>query len=665
MSVSKRQSIPALPWMFALAFCVLTTILVYSPGLKGPFIFDDRANILANPALQVDELDTQKFKEAALSSNSGPLKRPISMFSFALNHYFTGLNPAPFKITNLALHLINGILIFFLVRLLIRQLSTPTKEDESEFNRQAQLVALAVTAAWLLHPLALTSVLYIVQRMTSLATLFVLVGLILYAIGRSRTLKGKPGAAYILASIWLCLPLAVLSKENGILLPLYLFVTEIAFFRFKTLTPIGKKALSSFFIVFLFLPAIMAMIYLITNPAWLLERYASRDFSPAERLLTEARAIWFYLGLILLPENSRLGIFHDDFSVSRSLLDSASTSFALLGTLTALAALPYLLRRAPVLAFGIMFYLTGHALESTILPLELVHEHRNYLGMLGIIFPAFYYLLRSTTLFRTVKIRQVLTIAIIAALGANTSLRAGYWSDYGTLAMHEASNHPNSPRANAILGDVLATHALIASDKHKDALYQSAKARYYRSTELQGSYANGLIEIIKLSQRLEYPTENSWLTELERRLRYEPYLTNTTIGLDTLIACQKTGECQLTEDNMSRLLKASLDNPTLKGRIRAETLTMASKYYIEQTHDVTSALYLIAQAAVTQPEDPRYRLHLATLLAMIGRYEDAKEELDKATATDRLGAYKSEINSLRGRLSHHTNKHELYGTDDQ
>jgi hypothetical protein len=651
MRDNQQYPISALPWKILLALCVLATILAYSPGLDGPFIFDDRANILANPTLHVESLNIQEFKAAALSSNSGPLKRPVSMFSFALNHYFTGLDPAPFKITNLALHLINGILIFFLIRLLLRQISPRTTVGQANSNRHIQLVAIAVTAAWLLHPLALTSILYIVQRMTTLATLFILAGLLLYAIGRSRMLTRRSWTIYILATICICLPLAVLSKENGILLPLYLFVTELAFFRFRTLTPYGKKALVGFFTIFLFAPSVVITIYLIANPEWLLERYAARDFSPLERLLTETRAVWFYLGLILLPENSRLGLFHDDFTVSRSLLDPASTSFTLLGIVCALIALPYVLRHTPILAFGIMFYLAGHALESTILPLELVHEHRNYLGMLGIIFPVFYYLLHPAISSKTIKTRKILAITMIAILGGITSIRASYWSDYGTLAMYEAANHPDSPRANAILGEVFATQALIAGHEKKDIFYQNAKKRYLQSTELQDNYANGLIEIIKLSQQLEYPTENTWLDELERRLRHEPFLTNTAIGLDTLIACQKTGGCQLTKERMTQLIQASLGNQTLKGRIRSETLTMASKYYIEQAGDPASALYLIAQAATTQPKDPRYRLHLVTLLTILGRHEDAREELDKAIALDRLGAYRSEIKTHLDRLS--------------
>lgn len=105
----------------ALLFCIIAiTVACYLPGLTGHFISDDGVNIRINPFLKIDNLNFYTLWQAASSGGVSPLNRPISMASFAVNHYFFGMNPYYFKAINLAIHLINGMLVFMLVRLLLR-----------------------------------------------------------------------------------------------------------------------------------------------------------------------------------------------------------------------------------------------------------------------------------------------------------------------------------------------------------------------------------------------------------------------------------------------------------------------------------------------------------------------------------------------------------------
>ncbi len=164
-------------WLLLSTLFILSlTYLVYSPGLGGGFLFDDTFNITHNEALHADNLDWDQLKAASLSTEAGPLKRPVAMFSFALNHIATGLDAYYFKLTNLAIHLLTGasllLLSVFLLRSYNLRLPIPLKE------RQIFVIGLAVAAAWLVHPFNLTSVLYIVQRMNSLVVLFTVWGLI-------------------------------------------------------------------------------------------------------------------------------------------------------------------------------------------------------------------------------------------------------------------------------------------------------------------------------------------------------------------------------------------------------------------------------------------------------------------------------------------------------
>ena len=140
--------------------------------------------------------------------------------------------------------------------------------------------------------------------------------------------------------------------------------------------------------------AAMAYVYW-SNPQWLWAGYDLRSFTLFERLLTEGRVLWFYLGLIVFPQLEHLGLYHDDIAISTGLFTPWTTLPALVG-LAWLAFLSWWTRtRAPLVSFGIAWFLIGHAMESTVLPLEIAHEHRNYLPLLGILLAAAWVLLRA------------------------------------------------------------------------------------------------------------------------------------------------------------------------------------------------------------------------------------------------------------------------------
>ena len=163
------------------------TLFLYWPGLFGDYIFDDPANILDNQKIAITSLDLNSLKTAWYSGDAGPLGRPISMLSFALNHYFTGFEPFYFKLTNLFIHLINGLLVFIISLKLFQWLSHQYQRISFE---STSYLACLVSLIWLIHPLNLTSVLYVVQRMTSLSTLFGLFALAIYCFWRTRAITG-------------------------------------------------------------------------------------------------------------------------------------------------------------------------------------------------------------------------------------------------------------------------------------------------------------------------------------------------------------------------------------------------------------------------------------------------------------------------------------------
>lgn len=307
----------------------ITIFLVYNPGLEGDFLLDDQGTVTNNQNLNITSLNISNLYQAALSSDAGPLKRPISMLSLAIDNHIHGANPYYFKLTNLLIHLLNGLVIFILSWLLID--AYLKSKNLSISKERIYWVAFFTTAAWLAHPLNLTSVLYVSQRMNSLAALFTFAGLALYIYGRSKAKTQQSSILIIASAFILCWPLASLSKENGALLPLFLLIVEVTIFQFKTSTPLALLSLKATYLLTVALPAIALICFIALNPEWLTKGYISRDFTLYERILTQSRALWFYIGLSLFPRNSAMGIYHDDFQVSEGLLNPITTIFSIGG----------------------------------------------------------------------------------------------------------------------------------------------------------------------------------------------------------------------------------------------------------------------------------------------------------------------------------------------
>jgi len=200
-------------------FCCWCLLWHIGPALGG-FYFDDMVHIVLNPFAHPARFDWISLSSAANSSNSGPTGRPLAMLSFAFDYLWHGSNPAAMKAINVAIHALNGFLLY---RLLLRLLP-PLWPGEP--RKLAWLCA----ALWLLHPLQVSSVLYIVQRMTLLSATLMLLGLIGYVRERQKQR---------LATAWLYLALAtaigMLAKENALLTPVYAFLIEVGILRFAGL----------------------------------------------------------------------------------------------------------------------------------------------------------------------------------------------------------------------------------------------------------------------------------------------------------------------------------------------------------------------------------------------------------------------------------------------
>ncbi len=351
----------------ALLASLFLTLICYWPGLQGGFLFDDIPN-LQDLGAYGGVVDWESLTSFVRGGWSGPTGRPLSLMSFLLDDNTWPSQAAWFKPTNLAIHLLCGLLLAWATLLVLRCYGLT--------ERQAQWYAVFTATCWLLHPFFVSTTLYVVQRMSQLAAVFVFAGIVGYLHGR-RLLATSPRAAYYWmgGSLIIGTLLAVLSKENGALLPLLVGVIEFC-------APRSAQALRparAFTALFLWLPSLALIGYLATRINFAPHIWPTRGFNQWERLLSEGRIIWDYLGNLLLPRIEGQGLYRDDFPISRDLMTPQTTLPALLGLLALVTFVIVLRRRLPLLSLAVLFFLVGHLIESTVIGLELYFEHRNYL----------------------------------------------------------------------------------------------------------------------------------------------------------------------------------------------------------------------------------------------------------------------------------------------
>jgi len=415
---------------------------LYYPGLQGPMLLDDYPQL--DGLLRNSHLGLARLIQEHLISNSGPLGRPVSMFTFILDAHFWGSALWHWKTTSLLLHLATALGLSWFLTALLR----PT----SQAQEQKIWLALFVCAVWVLHPMHVSTVLYTVQRMTILSALFAILSMATYLKGRYQIQDNKNGGyAWLALSLVVLLPLSAFSKENGLLIPLYLVLLEWLFFpqsrwrnTWRNLAA-PRKAILMTVMVFGGAAVLTALIQ-----HFVLGGYAGRPFTLSERLLTELRVISTYLWQIVAPGWNNLGLFHDDIALSKGVLAPPSTLAALI-LLASLTWLGLKLRKInPVASFGLLFFFSSHLMESTIIPLELMFEHRNYLGSAGIILA-----ISSTALLHWRKPRVLAAIALLvpSALALVLYQFSFTWGDSSRLNARLYAYHPNSPSVIAMTAD--------------------------------------------------------------------------------------------------------------------------------------------------------------------------------------------------------------------
>ncbi|MGZ3569520.1 MAG: tetratricopeptide repeat protein, partial [Thermodesulfobacteriota bacterium] len=359
--------------LFAIGLIAGVAFLAYSNTFHVPFHFDDYSNITDNPNVQIKVFSWEQVERLIKNTYKESI-RVFSYFTLAINYYFGGFNVFGYHLVNFFVHIASGILLYWLL-LLTFNLSS-LRERYGPISYQ---VALFSSLIFISHPIQTQSVTYIVQRMASMAGMFYLLALVLYVKGRLST--GGPRVLYFAGTAFSYL-LGVFSKENVAILPLFLALYEFYFFQTFDLSQKGKKILIGLVVGLVILGAFGLILWGERYLHVIREGYQYRTFTMSERVLTQFRIVLYYLTLLIYPHPSRLNLDYD-FPISRTIFDPLTTFVSILIVAGLIGYSIWTAKKRPVLSFCILWYFGNLVIESSILPLEMVYEHRLYLPVVG------------------------------------------------------------------------------------------------------------------------------------------------------------------------------------------------------------------------------------------------------------------------------------------
>lgn len=428
------------PFLLASLCTALLAGALFLPGLPGAFLFDDTPNIVNNASIHLSQPSFSQLYAILTAPQPSGSMRGLPTLTFALDYWRAGgvADPATFKTTNLLIHALTAFALAWLFKNLLAAARLPAQ--------RAAWIAPVLALAWAAHPIQVSSVLYAVQRLQTLGTLFLVLALLAYLKARQAQIAGQParGGFLLTALLW---ALALNCKEDTVLLPAYTLALELTVLRFAAANARTSQRLKHGYLAAT-LAGIGTYVLWVVPHYWNTAPYPGRDFNSLQRLLTQARVLCRYLWEILLPLPQHMPFYYDWIQPSRSLLQPWTTLPAI-ALIVGLLALAWRLRhRLPLFALGVFLYFSAHFITSNVVGLELAYEHRNHFALIGAVLAAGSLLAQAARRLRLPTHAQASLLAVLLlALCGTTALRAYSWRSAVSLAQAATQAAPNSPRA--------------------------------------------------------------------------------------------------------------------------------------------------------------------------------------------------------------------------
>ena len=443
--------------------------LIYSNSFNGPFVFDDNLRIAKNPDIRLSELTLKNILKAGFGKQSAK-SRPIGNISFALNYYFHQYSVKGYHIVNIIIHILTGIFLYLFLKTTLT-----LKIVRSQFE-YAEWIALLSALLWFVNPVQTQSVTYVVQRLNSMAAMFYILSFLLYLKGRLSEAKTKSWIWFICAAFaWV---LALGCKQISATLPFFIFLYE--FYFFQDLNREWLKRSLKWILAILAVFVLLGLMYTGFNPLEKLSRftdYVNKEFTLTQRVLTQLRVVIFYISLLFYPHPNRLNLDHH-FPLSYSLVNPLTTLLCLILIVGLIALAVVLAKKQRLVSFCILWFFGNLVIESSVIPLAIIYDHRLYLPSMLVC------LLAVCLIFKYIKLRWVSMGIVCASIGLCsfwTFERNKAWQDELTFWRDCLKKSPNKARPHYNLGVYLQDEKMI-----DDAVYHYRKSleinpKYYRA----------------------------------------------------------------------------------------------------------------------------------------------------------------------------------------
>jgi len=375
-----QQKINFFTQFYYVLILIVLGYLIYSNTFASSFQLDDQSIILEN--------DLIKNLSRFLASWKFGYTRYFSYLTFALNYHFHQLDVFGYHLVNLVVHLLSTLFVW---QFTLLTFDTPVLKKD-KITQHKEKIAFFVALVFLAHPLQTQAVTYIVQRLTSLATLFYLASMFFYV--KSRLVREKrmqKRGIFFILFVFIAI-LGFYSKEITFTLPIMIVLYEFFFLQKKNKKFLRKELL----LLVPLLLVLFAFVLLTFQPAVVFapkKSYLGEDITSYNYLLTQFRVLVVYLRLLFLPIHQVVDYY---FPISTSLWEF--NTLLGLGLLSSIGILAWkLFKKYRLLSFSIAWFFLTLSIESSIIPIkDVIFEHRLYLPMFGFALftvSGFYYLL--------------------------------------------------------------------------------------------------------------------------------------------------------------------------------------------------------------------------------------------------------------------------------
>ena len=412
----------------------------YMHTLGAPFLMDDLSNIVHNDYIKIETL-TPETLSYVWRAPQPVAHRQLAYLSFALNYLAGELDPLGYHLVNLFFLMGCGLLtvLFFHQTLGAKWLN-------SRFGDARFWICWGAGLLWALHPLQINSVTYMVQRMNSMAVFFSLVALTLWMAGLSLWRKHRLCCAVICwlfgLVTWI---LGLHCKQHVAIVPLLAVIHYVFLIKQGKINMTWRRMSAAIIATFTTASIVFFSLGLLPLRR-IIGDYTYRNFDMTERLMTESRVLWHYVSLFYAPAADRFSLIYD-YPVSRGLFSPPTTILSILLWAGVIVVIWFFRKRRPVLSWMAAWYVTSHLIESSVIPLEIIFEHRMLLPSialsLGSILLGFDFISRRMN---RPKLLIALLGGVLLVTGHATYIRNMDFRDAVTFYRSEHHKYPNSRR---------------------------------------------------------------------------------------------------------------------------------------------------------------------------------------------------------------------------